>query len=244
MGDNTLFTFGCSYTEDFKDNKIKNYEDYFHYRGGNYPKSWPTILSEKLELNVSNYGIGASGNDLILNQICAHINEIKKGDVVIVGWSYINRYKWGVDNSNKWHNLGAGALNQNDFISKSTHEEIVVNRSHPLYIQEVYYRMNLINYISNAVGFDIYYWSREEFLTYNGTSKVKNDRRFLLTDKINYSKGDDIFKLIFKNGGETIIEETKGVVNDNHLGEKGHQVQAELFYDHIINYNQPIPKFL
>lgn len=239
MKDNTLFTFGCSYTQDFNNNKIKNYQDYFNYRGGNFPLSWPTILAEKLDLNILNYGIGGSGNDVIFNQICKHIHEIKKGDIVIIGWTFIHRYKWGIVDSTEWSNFGMGPLNNNKFITTSTHEEIVINRTHPLYIQEIYDMMNLIDYISNAVGFTVYYWSSEENIINNKPFNLRDDKKFLLTDKIkiNNVNNDDLFQIIFKRGGQNICKETKEAVDDNHLGESGHQIQAELFYNHIINYN-------
>ena len=238
MKENTLFTFGCSYTQDFNDNTIKNYQDYFNYRGGNFPPSWPEILSKKLGLNNSNYGLGGTGNDVIFTQICKHITEIKKGDVVIIGWTYIHRYRWAIDFSNKWCNLGAGLLNNGDPIMKSTHEEIISNRLHPLYIKEVYDKMNLIDHISNVVGFDVYYWSSDIDIIYEKPYKLRNDKKFLLTDKIkiNNVNNDDLFQIIFKMGGEDICKETKGVVIDNHLGELGHKIQADLFYNHITNY--------
>lgn len=236
MKENTLFTFGCSYTQDFNDNTIKNYEDYFKYRGGSFPPAWPTILAEKLDLNVSNYGIGAAGNDIIFNEICKHINEIKKGDVVIIGWSFIHRYKWAPKGWTRWLMLGAGPLNGNNLLLNSTHDEIVLNRLNPLYIQEIYDRMNLIDYIANVVGFNVYYWSSEQNLIYDKLYDLRNNKKFLLTDIINHHIRDHLFQIIFKNGGKTINEETNGVVDDSHLGETGHRVQAELFYDHIINY--------
>jgi hypothetical protein len=244
MKENTLFTFGCSYTQDFNDTTIKNYLDYFQYRGGSFPPAWPTILAEKLNLNVSNYGIGAAGNDLIFNEICKHINEIKKDDVVIIGWSYIHRYKWGVDGSDKWQNLGVGPLIQNLHISESTHEEIVLNRLNPLYLEEIYDRINLIDHISNVVGFSVYYWSSEPNFIYDKPYKLRDDKKFLLTDKILHHLDNHIFQIISNKGGKKINEETNGIVNDTHLGETGHQVQAELFYDHIINYKKQIPKII
>jgi hypothetical protein len=36
-------------------------------------------------------------------------------------------------------------------------------------------------------------------------------------------------------GGKTIEKETKGVVQDYHLGDSGHQKQAELFYENIVH---------
>ena len=46
---------------------------------------------------------------------------------------------------------------------------------------------------------------------------------------------NNVFNIIQKNGGKTINEETEGKIPDNHLGESGHKVQAELFYNHIKN---------
>lgn len=42
-----------------------------------------------------------------------------------------------------------------------------------------------------------------------------------------------IFDVFYKYGGVTIGEETNFEVRDSHLGEKGHIVQAELFYKYI-----------
>ena len=81
---NTLFTFGCSYTADFETNNIENYLKYKEYRGGLYPKSWPTLLSEKMGMNVKNYGIGGTGNQSIFEQFCIHCDEINENDVVIM----------------------------------------------------------------------------------------------------------------------------------------------------------------
>jgi hypothetical protein len=43
--------------------------------------------------------------------------------------------------------------------------------------------------------------------------------------------------MIMFKGGETIYMETNHVVEDDtHLGEKGHKIQAELFYEYILKY--------
>ena len=47
---NKLHTFGCSYTQDFNDNKIEAYIDYRNFRGGTFPLTWPEILSNKLKI--------------------------------------------------------------------------------------------------------------------------------------------------------------------------------------------------
>ena len=49
--------------------------------------------------------------------------------------------------------------------------------------------------------------------------------------------GGDFMSMIMFKGGETIYMETNHVVEDDtHLGEKGHRVQAELFYEYILKY--------
>ena len=65
---NTLFTFGCSYTEDYNTCRVDTYVDYKNHMGGQYPKSWPIVLSENLNFNLKNYGEGASGNQQIFHE--------------------------------------------------------------------------------------------------------------------------------------------------------------------------------
>jgi len=37
-------------------------------------------------------------------------------------------------------------------------------------------------------------------------------------------------------GGKTIAAETDHIIMDGHLGKSGHQVQADLFYEHLQKY--------
>jgi hypothetical protein len=39
--------------------------------------------------------------------------------------------------------------------------------------------------------------------------------------------------IILNSGGQRIIEETNNEIIDYHMGELGHQVQCDLFYNHI-----------
>ena len=63
---NTLYTFGCSYTQGFNRSENNNiYIRFKEYRNGNLPKDWPTLLSEKIGFKLKNYGENASGNNQI-----------------------------------------------------------------------------------------------------------------------------------------------------------------------------------
>ena len=126
---NTLFTFGCSYTADFETGNLIPYLKYKEYRGGTYPKSWPTLLSEKIGMNIKNYGLGGTGNQSIFEQFCIHCDEINENDVVIIEWSYIHRYRLADDII--WRNFSAGPLSQTKF--NEIHDLIIENRTNNLY---------------------------------------------------------------------------------------------------------------
>jgi len=233
---NRLYTFGCSYTQDFIDNKIPNYIDYRNFRGGTFPLTWPEILSNKLNLDLKNYGRGGGGNNLIFQTLCNNINEIKKDDVVIIQWTYVHRYMWVDMKRNSWSHYGAGPLNGDTGISEATHEEVIFNRTHPLYVNQIYEWMKLIDTLSKSIEFEVYYWSGDRDLIYPLDESEKKDKKYLLGD-LKISRYETIFEEIFKLGGKTIKEETNNLVNDLHFGESAHKITGELFYNHIKNYN-------
>jgi len=233
---NTLFTFGCSYTQGFNlSENNNNYCRFKEYRNGDLPKDWPTLLSEKLGFELKNYGENASGNNQIFQEICSHCNEFSDGDIVIIGWTFIDRYRWVDYENNTWVKHGSGNINE-QHISKSTHEEIVYNRTHPFYIEEIYNYEKIIDELSFNKNFKVYYWSAAEnnIITNIPTEKLRGIKKYILSDQI-HPDNNNLRQIITKKGGLTIIEETNGLVVDFHLGESGHKIQSELFYKHIIN---------
>lgn len=236
----TLFTFGCSYTAEYKNNHlVPAYVDYKKFKGGKFPLTWVEVLSNKLNIPFINYGVGGRGNDLIFQMLCEHINEIKRGDVVIIQWTYMHRYMWVRYQRNEWEHFGAGPLNGADGITESTHEEICYNRIHPLYVQQIYERMKLIDTLSKSIGFDLYYWSGDCKIISPIDSENRKDKKFLMTNYIMKSSQTP-FDKVFELGGETIKKETNGLIDDLHFGESAHKIMGDLFYDHIKNYDSKI----
>lgn len=233
---NTLFTFGCSYTQGFNRNKDnKNYQLFKEYRGGKLPKDWPTLLSEKMEFELKNYGEDASGNNQIFQEICSHCNEFNGGDIVIIGWTFMDRYRWVDYEDNTWKKHGSGHVDGN-YITKSTHEEIVYNRTHSFYVEEIYNYEKIIDELSFNKNFKVFYWSAVEntIITDIPTEILIRIKKYILSNQIHLN-GNNLRQIITKNGGLTIIEETNGFIPDYHLGESGHRIQSELFYKHIIS---------
>jgi hypothetical protein len=239
---NTLFTFGCSYTEDFErvvettknSNFIPAQRRYIEkHLGGRIPKSWPQLLSEKLVFELKNYGVGGMCNYQIFEEICEHSDEFKNDDIVIVGWTHITRFRWAFNNGG-WSSIFSDFTETtSELMNKLTHSEILVNRTNKSYVNEIYQYQKLLEQFCKLLGVKLYFWSSDDNLIYKENKEFFTDKKYLLNDLI--SNNNNIFNIIQKNGGKTINEETNGEIPDNHLAETGHGVQAELFYKHIIN---------
>jgi hypothetical protein len=226
---NRLFTFGCSYTAEFDTNIIKGYDEFKKYRGGTFPKTWSTLLGEKLNMEVRNYGVSAAGNQSIFDQFCIHSDEIEENDIVIIGWSFVHRYRWAHHDYNKWHFFGAGPIDSimKTFQDKQTHEKITYNRTSELYFDEVFNYIKLIDVLTKAKNFKTYYWFSDQGLIEKLNTETPNKDRFILWK-------NEMLYMVYRKGGKNIQQETNGEVGDNHLGESGHIVQANLIYDHLM----------
>jgi hypothetical protein len=112
-----------------------------------------------------------------------------------------------------------------------------MNRTLKPYIVELYEYQNIMDLLANTIGFKIYYWGFNENHIYNLPKEMLLQEKYLLCDKIK-DRHHHCFRVAHDNGSQTISEETNGVVDDVHMGEKGHKVLADLFYDHIMNYKQ------
>jgi len=219
---NTLFTFGCSYTADFETGNLISYLKYKEYRGGTYPKSWPTLLSEKIGMNIKNYGIGGTGNQSIFEQFCIHCNEINENDVVIIEWSFIHRYR--LSNDIIWRNFSLGPLLEKN--NNEVHDVIIQDRTNKLYVDEVFNFINLIDEFSKSKKFKIFYWFAEEEMKERLSKDMVGIEKYIFWEK-------PLMGTVFDLGGITIREETKNIVGDDHFGELGHQIQSNIIYEHI-----------
>jgi hypothetical protein len=231
-----LYTFGCSFTEGFIENHPP-YQEYKKFRGGSFPKHWTELLSEKLGCNLINDGKGGSGNQHIFTSLCKRANQLKKNDVVIVQWSFMNRFRLSDSEGITWVHVGPSDpkhIGNNGLINFDCQDMICINRSLKPYLDEIYDFERIIDRLSKEIGFDVYYWTIINELIYNQPKETLSQRKYLLNDKIK-DQFDNTFSVILKNGGLRVVEETNGQIDDWHMGESGNRVQAELFYEHIKN---------
>lgn len=237
-----LYTFGCSFSEDFKhffesefDTHRKKY--IIEHLNGTIPDSWPEILSKKLNTDLINkaavhghqYDFYREGNcnASIFNNICYMCDKFKKGDIVIVEWSFVVRFKWASDRG-----MLTILPNQSPYdVDEKITEEIIINRYHKLWIDELFITMKILNKLSESIGFDIYYWTVDKTILDNKREEIINDKRWLLSNQL---ENNYYIDLVNDCGGQSIKNETNGEINDDHLGKTGHNVLSDLFYEYII----------
>jgi hypothetical protein len=156
----TLWVFGDSFTEGYKNFVIRhpNGHDiewrnkYINWKGY-VPKVFSEILAEKLNIKFINKGIGGADNYTIFDSIIQSLEHIKNGDIVIIGWSTLSRYRLA-NNQNEfesitmwWQNASETALERIG-ISQSTINDIMINRiDNKAYTNEINGYIKLINYI-------------------------------------------------------------------------------------------------
>ena len=254
----TLHLFGDSYTQGhLLDDSFPQYPKWKEFRGGNLPLCWGDLLSNKLGMKMNNHAIAGMSNVEIFQSVCRHSNEFEKGDMVIINWTYPERFRWAYyydkQNLYQWKRLSANPEN-GEYISESTRMDIAVNKTLPPYIEDVYEQEKLLVEFSKSTGFQLFFWSADIDIINNLPSEKLRNKYYILHEEIeklpleippgtnNHSfvrmgQKKTIFDVFFEHGGTTIFDETNEVVGDGHLGEKGHFIQYELFYKYITKNN-------
>jgi hypothetical protein len=246
---NNLFTFGCSFTEDFThfvDIDVLNYNtrtEYIHkFCEGNPPDTWTDVLGKLLKYNTINLGalnasksdlipkISGNSNESIFNNFCHVVNQINHGDIVIIQWSFIERFQWADESYKRMITI---LPNQYPNNKSDVFDEIVINKSHDLWIDELFIKEKLINECANAKGFKVFYWSIDDKIYNRKYDIVKNKNNYLLLNKLNGK--NSILDLIYNNGGNAITFETNNEIVDSHFGKSAHKVLGELIYNDIRN---------
>tara|TARA_Y100000389_G_scaffold16958_1_gene14899 strand:+ start:1138 stop:1833 length:696 start_codon:yes stop_codon:yes gene_type:complete len=228
---NSLYVFGCSYTAPYSKSTTLNstlYDKYFHYRNQSFPKTWPEILSLKLNLKLNNLGKEAEGNDYVFESFCKISDKIKKGDYVVYEVPYIERFRL-IDDGDEW--VSANSQTDDVYCPLNISEFIGLQRTSDRYKEEVLNQLNFIKAYSESKGFKLYIWFAD-----NPFHRLVNlnDSTYLLNKILSEDNNNTVFNPVFDLGGLRIFEETNNEIDDMHFGESAHEILAELFYNHII----------
>ena len=201
----TLWIFGDSFSTPFY-NKIQGQWDteYCNWKGY-IPKHFGDIIGNELGVEVKHFGIGGVGNDTIFDVVLKQVPNIRKGDMVIIGWSNVLRFRL-VARDGKFLTIIPNCIDKDfksfDSVSKSTIEEILVNRSNNSYKKELYTKVEFLNFLfkdMKLIQWTPFIW-------------------------------DGIRILGFKNIN-TILIETNEELRDGHYSETGHVEISKKFID-------------
>jgi hypothetical protein len=194
-----LWVFGDSFSMPF----IHLNKEYCDFKGY-IPKTYYEIVAENKNMKLESHGYGGADNHTILEKIIFHIDKIDVNDIVIIGWT--DWFRTRVVNKNDWWEcLNPGHINQPTIempsYSVNTIKEIILNRGHQLYVNEI---NNMIKLVKFALR----------------DSKV-----------IDWCWIDELDQLDcgIKHIGRqiTIKEETNDTIPDYHWGEDGHKVLSK-----------------
>lgn len=196
----TLWTYGDSFTESLSDNKAEWVKKYIDWKGY-IPKVYGEVIADEMGLDLVNLGKGGSDNYSIFQAICDSAHRINSNDIILIGWSSCSRFRL-VDKWDIWKPIIPNFdknLRNIENISQSTIDEILVNRTHNLYIEEVRSWMKLLNIVfSNNL---VIHWSPlDRIVSKNYIGKLT-----------------------------TITKETNGEIDDGHYGEIGNIQLANEF---------------
>ena len=202
-----LYIFGDSFSAgfSFESNWTNNYVNWKGYS----PKGFGEIISQKLNLELINLAENASDNYSILQKFCDNEKNIKKNDLVIIGWSSPLRFRLV---SKDWitilPNYDKFSTKEIDKtkISESTLIEILLNRDDIRYCNEVNSWIKLLNNLDKNI--------------------------------IHWTPFDQRLDCMFLNEFETIVTETNGKLNDWHFSENGHKQLSDLFINKFKSKNK------
>jgi hypothetical protein len=190
----TVWVFGDSFSVDFENNRIGNFELYKDLKGY-YPKSWGKLISEELGYEYKNFAQGGWDNYSILQSFCENITEIKPNDLVFVGWAPEIRIRLMSENG-QWMCF-TGHLNDQDWEGIKSYDvsKLISNRIHLSnfspkegVLEEILSWENMIRFTMKEMKLHIWKW-------YN----------------------------MYDRGYQTIQEESNGYIGDTHWSENGHK---------------------
>jgi hypothetical protein len=156
-----LHVFGDSFTQTFKSHKTggsawgNKYMDYI----GEVPENYTELIANHFDYDLHNYAVGGCSNYTIFDKFFEHRKNISQGDIVIFGWTAINRFRIA-NHQNRYVDILPNTPHpkQNDDVDLRTTQEIAINRdSYNIYWKELGQFVKIINeLLKNNI---VYHWS-------------------------------------------------------------------------------------
>ena len=198
-----LWIFGDSFSTPYNDKSVGGWARGYIEWKGYVPKYFGDIIGEEIELEVRGLAVGGVDNDTIFETILKHVPQIEKGDYVIIGWSSTERFRLAAK-TGSFKTVIPNFIDIEGFndISLSTIEELLVNRSSPIYKEQIYSRALFLNWLFSDMK--LIQWTPF------------------------WTKGCKLYGL---DNISIIKKETDGKIKDGHYSEEGNRQVAKNFIE-------------
>ena len=208
-----LFIFGDSFSQTFKSHKESNSSWFSRYYNhiNEIPLHFSEIISQTFDLELINYAVGGSSNYSIFDCFISNHENITENDIVIVGWTAINRFRIATQ-TNEFVDILSFTSNaqQHDDVSLVTTHEIAINRdNHNIWWSEINNFVKIINKLSKTKN--VYHWTWETpktEISYNIWSKDNVENKVVMIAK-NWKNIDLDVKTAITNSCDYLFDLTK-----------------------------------
>ncbi len=221
---NNLWVFGDSYSDTNYETVPyrKWYDDFMGYETHHFSK----IVSEALCLNLINLAVGGSDNDSIFEKVIDNIDNFKKGDIVIINWSTVTRFRLASVHGSST-TVSVNVCNSNVDIDDDCLIRICNNRDSQIFVNQI---VKWTKLLKRAIKNKMFFWS--PFMEFKNT-----DVFTFYSSSENYEIEYEKYKkmgVIFNEKYSIINPEiltikghTKGKVEDLHYSEIFHIILSE-----------------
>lgn len=242
-----LITFGCSHTQGYYyisgPGAISNYNKYYDYHNREFPPTWPMILADKLGLKLLNLGKGGIGNDSIFRTFGLNIDKIEKGDTVVYQIGQNIRIPFAADGCMLDLLVGTNKDHWNSEDIPFEHaRSFFLNRDSDQWTKIVLLAyVKVVDSIVRSKGANLWFWGDDSTVTATIPS-VEELWSIIGVHRWIKKPGESLLAYLSSEYNDARIkQETKGLIDDSHMGKYGHELQASYMYNFIEQYEHLQP---
>jgi hypothetical protein len=174
-----LWVYGDSFSMDMNLDSAPPFVQYRDYKK-RYLNCYGDFIAKELNLNLINRAIGGIDNFTILENICKDIENIKEGDLVVIGWGSQTRFRIVYDITNDWVPVSNHTDSFEPNLDNISIQKILINRLHELYRLEIENWNKLIK--KSLINNFVYTWTWYNMGFTNQFQNIKEETNGIIDD--------------------------------------------------------------
>ena len=243
---NKLYVYGCShsagnllgydYSQDSARPKLNNQISYVETMYtkwlGRIGNPFYVQLSKDLGLEWHLRAQGGNSNQQQFKKLLNDLSKITKNDTILFQFTHFVRFEVPIKKNNKWESDGWQKGGDLVFEQPEYQHYYLTHLDFGEWfmIETIKQILTLLKYIETNIGAKVYIWSYDiiddTINEYTKLAEQPNLIHFTIDGQI-YNHLAGVTNFINRNEHLVIKHETKGIVDDMHFGELGHQFMYE-----------------